>query len=233
MIYVTSDLHGYDLSKFQHLLEKAGFFKHADSYLFLLGDVIDRQNDGGVAVLKWLLEQPNAELIRGNHEQMLLDNAWLFEKITEESLELVENGMDAVSNWLANGAEPTIAALKKLMQTSLETIEDILQYLRESPLYETVSVGDRDFVLTHAALGNFDPNKKLSSYTQEELLWYRPHVREQFFEDATLIFGHTPTEYYGSKGSAFRTKTWIDIDTSDTTPTVLCLDTMLEFRLED
>lgn len=66
MIYVTSDLHGLKLTKLKALLKKAYFSKN--DWLFVLGDVIDRQNDGGVAILGWLLEQPNAQLILGNHE---------------------------------------------------------------------------------------------------------------------------------------------------------------------
>ena len=48
MIYVSSDLHGYPLSGFQKLLSRAGF---SDSdYLFVLGDVIDRNGDGGIGL---------------------------------------------------------------------------------------------------------------------------------------------------------------------------------------
>lgn len=59
MIYVTSDLHGYPLEKYKKLLDNAKFSQ--DDFLYLLGDVIDRNGDGGVAMLCWLLEQPNIE----------------------------------------------------------------------------------------------------------------------------------------------------------------------------
>ena len=49
MIYVTSDLHGYPLKDFQRLLNKANFGE--DDFLFVLGDVIDRNGDGGVEML--------------------------------------------------------------------------------------------------------------------------------------------------------------------------------------
>lgn len=70
MIYVISDLHGYPLQKLQRLLDVAGF--STDDYLYILGDVVDRNGDGGTAVLEWLLYQTNAQLILGNHEAMLL-----------------------------------------------------------------------------------------------------------------------------------------------------------------
>ena len=50
-------------------------------YLFL-GDIIDRQNDGGVLI--WLSEQPNTQLIFGNHEAMLLSCDFVFNEITEK-----------------------------------------------------------------------------------------------------------------------------------------------------
>ena len=41
-------LHGYPLEKFKMLLNKAGFCD--DDELFILGDVIDRNGDGGEAM---------------------------------------------------------------------------------------------------------------------------------------------------------------------------------------
>ena len=77
MIYAISDLHGLELEKLKALLKKANFCEN--DWLFVLGDVVDRQNDGGVEILKWLLEQPNAELLLGNHEAMLLSCVFVFE----------------------------------------------------------------------------------------------------------------------------------------------------------
>ena len=70
-------------------------------------------------------------------------------------------------------------------------------------------------MLTHAGLGNFLPDKPLDAYTAEELLWHRPAPEESYYPDATVIFGHTPTQYYGKQhqGRMLRTPTWLDIDT--------------------
>ncbi len=46
MTYVISDLHGYPIEKLKMLLEKAGFCE--DDFLYILGDVIDRNGDGKV-----------------------------------------------------------------------------------------------------------------------------------------------------------------------------------------
>ena len=61
MTYVISDFHGYPLEKLKMLLDKADFGE--DDFLYILGDVVDRNNDGGVEILEWLLSQYNVQLI--------------------------------------------------------------------------------------------------------------------------------------------------------------------------
>ena len=85
MVYVISDLHGYPMDKFLKLLKQADFSD--DDYLYIIGDVVDRNGDGGVQMLLWLMEQPNAQLILGNHEAMLLACDFLFDDITEDSID--------------------------------------------------------------------------------------------------------------------------------------------------
>ena len=63
--YAISDLHGYPLDKFLDLLDKAGFTE--DDTLYIIGDVIDRNGDGGVELLRYIMDQPNFEFILGNH----------------------------------------------------------------------------------------------------------------------------------------------------------------------
>ena len=112
MIYVSSDLHGYSLEKFKKLLSRAGFGD--DDYLFILGDVIDRGSDG-VKILEWLMLQPNIELIRGNHEDMLLRCDFLFDEVTESNIDsLSAYQLSSYRNWKRNGASPTIEALRAL-----------------------------------------------------------------------------------------------------------------------
>ena len=234
-VYVTSDLHGYPHDRFLSLLEKAGF--SGGDWLYILGDVIDRNGDGGIETLTWLLTSPNAQLLLGNHEAMLLSCCFLFNEVTDDTLDsLTIESMKLLQNWMANGAEPTMRSLRRLMRKSPETLADILEYLGEAPLYETVEVGGRAFVLCHAGLGGFSSEKRLRDYTPEELLWHRPHPDERYFEKATTVIGHTPTGYYGSRGRAFHTDTWIDVDTGAADgkpPMLLCLDTMQEFYLQE
>ncbi|MBR0341582.1 MAG: metallophosphoesterase [Oscillospiraceae bacterium] len=232
MIYCTSDIHGFPIESFFRLLEK-GDFGDQDT-LYILGDVIDRNSDGGVAMLRWMMNQPNVEFILGNHEAMLLSCSFLFEEITDESIDHLNfQQMQLLLQWMQNGSQPTMTSLRELKKKDPDALNDLLDYLRDAPLYSVVSAGGRDFVLVHSGLGNFSQEKKLSEYTPDDLLWTRPSPDERYFPDIMTILGHTPTGYlFGEKGKMFRTDTWIDIDTGASgggSPMLLRLDDMKEF----
>ena len=234
-VYVTSDLHGLPLGDLKSLLKRADFSE--SDWLYILGDVIDRQNDGGVEILLWLLEQPNVQLILGNHEAMLLSCDFVFEEISEESIAgFTKENLELLQSYTKNGGDVTLKALKDLMPSSPETLGDILDYLREAPLYETVSVGGRDFLLVHSGIDNFDKDKKLSDYSADDFIWAWPEITDRYFDDIITVFGHTPTMAYDhmNKGKILRTETWIDIDVGvpyGNSPALLRLDDLKEFYL--
>lgn len=232
MIYVTSDLHGYPLEKFKALLEKAEF--GSDDFCYVLGDVIDRGTEG-IKTLRWIMRQPNFELILGNHEDMMLGCDFILDEITEESIaNLTGTKFDYYLNWISNGGQQT---LNELFSLRREEIKYIFEFLEDAPLYAAVTAGDRDFILTHSGLGSFDKTKRLSEYTPHDLLWTRPSLETEYFEDITTVFGHTPTFYYGDEytGKAVFTDTWIDIDTGAAggrSPMLLRLDDLKEFYMD-
>lgn len=232
MIYAVSDLHGIPLSDLKHLLAQADF-GDADT-LFVLGDSIDRGKHG-IDLLLWMMEQPNVFHLLGNHEAMLLSvYEILIAEITETSLQqLTADMLGILSTMLVNGAQPTLGALRKLVRQNPEQAELLYEYLQDMPLFDIVETENRTFLLTHAGLGNYAAGKRLSAYTAEELLWHRPERTEQyaFGEHVTVIFGHTPTSYYGHPGEIVRTDSWYCIDTSDVGPTLLRLDDSTEFKL--
>jgi len=232
MTYVTSDIHGYPLDLFLRLLEAAGF-GDAD-VLYVLGDVVDRNGDGGVAMLRWMMDRPNVKFILGNHEAMLLDCAFLFERTGDGSGEKLDSEqLHLLMRWLRNGSEPTMNALRSLKERDPGGFAGLMEYLRNAPLYAKVSACGRDFILVHSGLGNFDPGKKLPEYEKDELIWHRPFAEDRYFPDAMTVFGHTPTGYrFGEAGRMFMTDTWIDIDigaASGGPPMLLRLDDLKAF----
>ena len=231
MIYVISDLHGYPHEKFLDLLDRAGFSNN--DFLYILGDVVDRNGDGGVRTLEWLMYQTNVQLLLGNHEAMLLGCSFIFDEITEDSINsLTAEKIDILTRYQLDGGDATLKAMQKLPK---ETQQDILDYVRDCPLYETVSIGKNDYILVHSGLDGFAPDKKISDYSSEELLWAWPDLTTVYYKDIMTVFGHTPTMAFGDEydGKIIKTETWIDIDVGagfGRQPVLLRLDDMKEFR---
>lgn len=237
MIYTTSDLHGYPLDSFLRMLEQAGF-GDTDT-LYVLGDVIDRNGDGGVAMLRWIMSRPNVRFILGNHEAMLLSCGFLYDGIDDgEETELLDpDRLHALMRWMRNGCEPTLQSLQELKGKNPEALQELLSFLGKAPLYAEVSTCGREFVLVHSGFENFSPERSLDDYEPDELLWYRPYAEERFYSDKMTIFGHTPTGYrFGTAGKMFLTETWADIDVGAAggkAPMLLRLDDMKEFYADD
>ncbi len=230
MIYVCADIHGrYD--KYKALLEVVSF-KDSDT-LYVLGDVIDRGPDG-VKILQDMMARSNVVPILGNHEfTAAVCLPWLMEEVTDTSIEsLTDVQLTALQEWIANGGAPTLRALQALSQAERQ---DVLDYLREMDLYAEVEAGGRAFVLAHAGLDRFTPDKPLEDYELEDFLFGRPTPESVYWSDKSLIFGHTPTrilwETVGEapKDEIFHGKGFIDIDCGfDGRLGYLCLDTMEE-----
>ena len=232
MIYVSSDWHGWPLEKIQQLLQRAEFGE--GDYLFVLGDVIDRGPDG-VALLRWLKEQTNVQLLLGNHEAMMLACDFAFDPSAQECEERTSRDkLHMFYNWRRNGGDPTIDGLRHLMEEEPETLTAILEYVREAPLYQSIEVDDKWYVLVHGGINQFHPDRELEEYDPNDLLWARPSLDTVYYPDATVVFGHTPTIFYGREyaGKPVFTDTWICIDVGAAggmPPMLLRLNDMKQF----
>lgn len=231
--FAISDLHGYPVDKFKALLDKANF-SDADT-LYVLGDVIDRSGDGGVSLLRYIMAQPNFEFILGNHESMLLACDFLFDEIDGHTINYFDDAMSGLlDDYLYNGGGVTLEALHRLSKEEPNAIRDILQFLRDAPLIGAETVNGRDFLLVHSGFDRFNKEKKLSDYFIDDLLWARPTLETEYFDDIITVFGHTPTLYLSGehRGKVIKTRTWIDIDTGCAQgflPALLRLDDLTVF----
>lgn len=236
MIFATSDIHGYPLESFLSLLEKAGF--SSSDRLYVIGDVIDRNGDGGIEMLRWMMKQENIILLRGNHESMMLDCEFAFTGDVDLS-NLKKATLEQEYNlllWHQNGCLPTLDSLINLQNENPEELAALVEYVRSAPLYAEVTVPMKRFVLVHGGLNAFDPEKGLDEYSADDLLWARPSPGERYWEDRLVILGHTPTQLFGEKGKMFVTDTWVDIDTGAAgggSPMLLRLNDMCPYYAED
>lgn len=189
MRYVTADIHGrYDQYRF--LLQTIGL-RPADT-LYVLGDVVDRGPDG-VAILRDMMRRPNVVPILGNHEFIMaycLD--FLTREITDESLAALDSEkLAALASWFRNGGEPTLKAFRAL---SAAERQDVRDYLDEFRLFEEVRAGGEDYVLVHAGLENFSPDRPLEDYRPDELIVGRGDFDRPYWPDKYVVCGHTPTQ---------------------------------------
>ena len=179
--------------------------------------------------------QPNVELILGNHEASLLACSFMFDEIREDIEEkMTPDKLEMLYRYYMDGGETTMAAMQRLPK---ETQQDILYYLRDCPPYIVTGLGEKVFMLVHSGIEHFEKGKKLAEYDVDEFLWARPRLDEKFFDNVTMIFGHTPTYAYGEEyaDKIINTGNWIDIDMgagSGHEPVLLRLNDMKEFRLE-
>lgn len=235
MIFAASDLHGFPLVRFQNGLKAIGFGEN--DYLYILGDVVDRHGDGGAAMLRWMMLQQNIRLLMGNHEYMMLECAEMLYDASPACVKrLSREKLRTFLHWSDNGGTATLNGFAALRAIDPESIPRILAYVSRAPFFAVTQAGGRDFLLTHAGLGNFSPEKPIMDYTAEELLWNRPSPEDEYFEEVTTVFGHTPTIMYGPQyaGKIIRTRTWCNIDVNTAAHdqiAVLRLDDMREFYI--
>ncbi len=232
MIFATSDIHGYPQELFMKLLEKAGF--GPSDRLYVIGDVIDRNGDGGVALLRWMMRQPNVTLIKGNHEAMMLNCEFLFDLDPDRfsGKDMSAEQQHNLLLWHQNGAMPTIRSLTELKTAEPEEFTALFDYIRSAQHFAETAVPLKQFVLVHGGFNGFMPDRHPSEYALNDLVWTRPEPEDRYWDDRLVILGHTPTWYYGEKGRLFATQTWIDIDTGAAgggSPMLLRLDDLAAF----
>lgn len=229
--YVISDIHGeYDM--FVELLDLIKL-KETDT-LYILGDVLDR-GPHPIRVLLRLMEMPNAVCIAGNHELMALKCLqFLCEGIADVSIEdLDEKMLDNLVTWQYNGSKSTIDEFRRLNQDKQQAV---IKFISELLIYEELVVNGKEYLLVHAGLGNYSPEKDIEDYSLKELVWDRADYRRKYFDEIIVVTGHTPTQYIEGNprpGYIYRKNNHIAIDCGCYAPggrlAAICLDTGEEF----
>lgn len=192
--YAFADVHGH-AAPLDRLLNRVS--PGVDDAVFMLGDMVDR-GPSPVTVLKICRSIEGATILRGNHEELMLD--------------FLQNPLDdmAMINWTINGGNVTIAEICALGQQERFDLEE---WIASLPLYSYANVGGRLFAFVHAGIrsdlipphATWDEHalvEMLSAQDPEDLVW----IREDFWglptgmvndrgEGPIVIAGHTPTPY--------------------------------------
>ncbi|MBI3653411.1 MAG: serine/threonine protein phosphatase [Acidobacteria bacterium] len=182
--YVIGDIHGR-AHLLDQLLRDLPWNVKQDKIVFL-GDLIDRGPESPAVidrVMALAAANPQVIVLRGNHEQMLLD-----------CLEYGE------LNWLIpeNGGQVTL----KSYGISLGEIEDIadikipeehFEFLNRLPFYHE----DEQAIYVHAGL---IPGLPPAETDPDILLWTRDLDFYRNYHGKLCFFGHTPTHYLPKDG---------------------------------
>ena len=167
--YAISDIHGC-AKTFKALLEKINFTKQDE--LFLLGDYIDRGPDSrGVIDHIWELQDKGFKVncLRGNHEQMLLDE------------------IDKVEEWY-NGEQATLASFE--VTQNIDIPKKYIEWMNRLEYYFELD----DYILVHAGL-NFLRKDPLADL--REMMWVRrwyDQIDYDWLGKRIIVHGHTPTK---------------------------------------
>lgn len=196
--YVFSDVHGHRAT-LERVLERVS--PGADDVVFCLGDMIDRGPDP-VGVMRVTRSLPNVRVLKGNHEDLMLDG--------------LDHKDDAVSqaNWAINGGMSTLTGLEG---ASDDEASELIDWVRSLPLSAHVEAAGRYYILAHAGIRPGGPlpadgvwsdsalDALLGEQTPDDLLW----IRDEFWSVSTgllnergegpiVVAGHTPTPYLAS-----------------------------------
>lgn len=180
MTYVMSDIHG-NSARFYSVMKQIDL--QPEDTLYVLGDVIDRYPDG-IRLLRLLMRMPNAKLLLGNHEYMMLN-----------ALDgPVSDDPRALRLWYRNGGDVTHAYLKHIRKA---TRREIFGYLRTLPLNLDIEVNGQRYLLVHGGvLDRYCEHTDRYDDPTHYAVWYRLDSAEPELAGKTIIFGHTHTSRY-------------------------------------
>lgn len=189
MIYVIGDIHG-NKEKYDEMLNKISP-KDTDA-VFVLGDVID-VGDESVEILQDMMYRANIYPVLGEHEYMAKKMLPLISEaknIDEAKAMLSGDDKADFEKWLGMKSEKTVSDFLSL---DSDDKEGIIDYLSEFQPFEEVEAAGKTFVLVHSGIDNFDPDKDLEEYSEEDFVFAKTDYSKVYFRNKYLVTGHMPT----------------------------------------
>ena len=189
MTYVLSDIHG-NLQRFESIMEQINL--QSTDTLYILGDVVDRFPDG-IKILRRIMKMPNAKMLLGNHEHMML-NA-VSDCLYAKPERYIHN--HAMRLWYRNGGQVTNEYLKHIRK---DLRAEVFAFVRQLPLNLDVEVNGVKYKLVHGSpVENYMTSYYYSSQYStlaEFAVWERWDETKPVPNGYVMIFGHTPTVHF-------------------------------------
>lgn len=189
MHYAVSDINGL-WDKYEELLARIAF--GPEDVLYVLGNVLGRGPEG-LRILHDLSLRPNARVLLGNQEfAAMICLPWLQEELSADGTrdDVLAARLQQVLSWKSDGGAAVMEEFTRLPLAGRQRALDELSRLERTA--EAACGGSR-FVLVHANLENFAPDRPLGDYGIGELIQGRPDPERRYYDDRYLVFGHTPT----------------------------------------
>ncbi|MBQ7337924.1 MAG: metallophosphoesterase [Clostridia bacterium] len=187
MTYVVSNLHGC-YEKFKELLEEIRFRDR--DVMYLLGDLVD-YGDQPMELIADISMRYNIYPIAGEHDFTAVKMLTGMDKLLAAG-EMPDAEFAAeLTDWANHGGKVTLDAYRTLDD---DMKEGVIDYLCDMALYEEVSVGGKEYFLTHAGIADFDPNTDPEDYQPEDFTTEPADLDGIYFPDKTLVVGHVPDQ---------------------------------------
>ncbi|MDR1465514.1 MAG: hypothetical protein LBJ11_09485 [Oscillospiraceae bacterium] len=188
MTYVASGLLGRQAA-LARLTDKLNL--RGSDTLYLLGNVLG--GAGSISLLRHLACQENVFPVLGRNDYVA---SRILGALAEAASADAEELLTAVELRLLEWWKPLggAAVLEEFFALGADARDDVLDYLAEFFLYDELSVAGQDYVLVHAGLHQFAPERSLEDYQIEDLVLYPADYRKRYFRDKTLVTAAVPCD---------------------------------------
>ncbi len=209
MTYIIGDICG-NKEKYEKMLEKLNP-KDTDA-VFVIGNVLCGEN--GIEILQDMMYRANIFPVLGKQEYyakkllpLIAENG-----STEKAAENISAEEKALlAEWTKLKCEKTVSDFLSLDE---EGREAILDYLSEFAPYEEIEEGGKTFVIASSGIRNFDEDKPLEDYDEEDFIFAETDYMTPYFSDRYLVTGSKPTAMISREftGKVYSKKRHLAID---------------------
>lgn len=186
MTYAVANLHGC-YEAFKKLLEKINFGDK--DILFVVGDTVD-YGDEPMELLCDMSVRCNVYPVIGEHDRTAFKMLKGFDEMLKSGESPDADYIGEMNAWIADGGKPTLDGFRKLDD---DMKEGVLDYLADFAPYETAECNGKEYVMVHAGIRNFSPERDLDSYDESDFIEEPLDLTRNYFPNASIIVGHVAT----------------------------------------
>ena len=93
--------------------------------------------------------------------------------------------------WVQDGGQATLNGFRALDE---EQREGVLEYLADMTLFEEIEISEKQYLLLHAGIADFDPDEDLEDCEPERFFSEALDASFPLIDGTVVIVGHVPTK---------------------------------------